>query len=83
MASGAKNKAKDRRSKRREQYYLRQKDVTTLNKLIRLATHVTDYNDRRQRDRLKQVIAIDRSRARAKAVRRNNLRAVRAFDVVM
>lgn len=82
MASGSKNKAKDRRARKREQYYVRQKDVTTLNKLIRLATHVTDYGDERQRDRLKQVVAIDRSRARAKAVQRNNLRAVRAFDAV-
>lgn len=62
--SGAKNKAKDRQTRKHALYYDKQYDVTKVNKTITLARHVANNeNDKSAKSRLAQVPAIERHRA--------------------
>lgn len=63
MAGGAKNKAKDRQSRKRAGYYERQRDKTVVNKLITWARHIVRFNDRPSLDRLRQQTKVNLSRA--------------------
>lgn len=73
--SGAKNKAKDRQSRKNATYYTQQKDKTEINKVIRQARHIALYQDRKALDRLKQANPIIRSRA-AKIAKSGYVRGV-------
>lgn len=66
--AGAKNKAKDRQSRKREVYYTRLKDVVKVNKLITMAKHIARYGDRKQMDRLRQAVKMDLHYAFQKAI---------------
>lgn len=60
------SKANQRQSKKHEAFYKQQKDKTPVNKVIKVLRHVTDFNDKKTLDRLRQTPQIDLKRAQTK-----------------
>lgn len=56
MASGAKNKAKDRQSRKRKLYYTQQYDRTVINKIITQARHVANSSFYKHMPRAKDAL---------------------------
>jgi len=64
--AGAKNKHKDHQTSHRKGYYQRQRDVTPVNKAIKVARHIARFGDTKQKDVLRGMTKYVLSLAAAK-----------------